>query len=30
MQHPEGYVKEEGKVCLLEKSSYGLKQSLRQ
>jgi len=30
MQHPEGFVKEEGTVCLSKKSLYGLEQSPRQ
>lgn len=30
MEQPEGFVEEEGKVCLLQKSLYGLKQAPRQ
>ncbi|CAJ2646845.1 unnamed protein product [Trifolium pratense] len=30
MQQPEGFVEDNSKVCLLKKSLYGLKQSLRQ
>lgn len=30
MEQPEGFIEEEGKVCLLQKSLYGLKQAPRQ